>query len=258
MALKRGKQERARDVPRLVAAYRRGNETGRTDELAQDPPNDPERTQRMCGRGSHLVQMADLRLQSPSLQNRRAMAAAGSDPHAQRWVGWTDQVVQQARQWTGLLEMELGNGGGRLPRAPARRAMYLAAIDASGRRLAGAITFDRDASEVGGWLAPGFRGRGLGAALFAGAAEFAHHHLGVASVLAGTEDENAACIGALTAAGFIPAAGPATHTLEDGRMVTARWFRHECGPALCAGSAVPGNFRLPFLRPSSQHARRTG
>jgi RimJ/RimL family protein N-acetyltransferase len=259
VALKRGKQERATDVPRLVAAHRRGDETGRADELAQDPPNDPERTQRMCGRGRHLVQMPDLRLQSPSLQNLRAMAAAASDPHAQHWLGWTDQFVQQARQWTGLLEMELGEGGGRLPRASDRRATHLAAIDASGRRLAGAISFDGDTSEVGGWLAPGFRGRGLGAALFTGAAEFAHHHLGVASVLAGTEDDNAACIRALTAAGFIPAAGPATHTLENGRVTTARWFRHESPqPALCAGSAAPGNFRLPFLGPSSRHACRSG
>jgi RimJ/RimL family protein N-acetyltransferase len=153
------------------------------------------------------------------------MAAAASDPQAQHWLGWTGHFVQHARQWTGLLEMEPREGG-RLQRAADRRQMYLAAIDASGRRLAGAIMFDRDTGEIGGWLAPGFRGQGLGAALFAGAAEFAHHHLGVASVLAGTENENAACIRALTAAGFIPAAGPATHALENGRVATARWFCH--------------------------------
>ena len=188
----------------------------------------------------------------------RAMAAAASDPQAQHWLGWTDQFVQQARQWTGLLEMEPGEGGS-LARALDRREMRLAAIDPSGRRLAGSIRFDRDTGEIGGSLAPAFRGRGLGAALFAGAAEFAHHHLGIAGVLAGTETENTACIGALTAAGFIPAAGPATHALEDGRVITARWFRHESvRPALCAGSAAPGNLRLPFIRPSSRHARRTG
>jgi RimJ/RimL family protein N-acetyltransferase len=156
--------------------------------------------------------MADLTLQSPSVLDLRAMAAAGSDPQAQRWLGWTDQFVLQARQWTDLLDVEPG-GGGRPPRALGLREMRLAAIDPSGPRLAGSVTFNSDTGEIGGSLAPGFRGRGLGTALFAGAAEFAHHHLGIASVLAGAETGNTACIGALTAAGFIPAAGPATHTL---------------------------------------------
>jgi RimJ/RimL family protein N-acetyltransferase len=258
VALKRGRQERAREVPRLGAAHRRGDGTGRTGELAKHAPDDPERTQRACGRGRHLVQMPDLRLQSPSLQNLRAMAAAASDPQAQHWLGWSDEVLQQARRWTGLLEMELVEGG-RLPRAPDRRQIRLAAIDRSGRRLVGSVFIDRDACEIGGYLAPGFRGRGLGAALFAGAAEFAHQHLGIASVRAGTEPENAACIGALTAAGFIPAAGPATHSLENGRVIASRWFCHESvRPALCAGYAAPGNLRLPFIRPSSRHDRRTG
>jgi RimJ/RimL family protein N-acetyltransferase len=180
--------------------------------------------------------MADLRLQSPSAWDLRAMAAAASDPQAQRWLGWTDQFVQQARQWAGLLDMEPGHGGW-LPRSPGSRELRLAAIDPSGQRLAGGITFNGGTGEIGGSLAPAFRGRGLGAALFAGAAEFAHHHLGIASVLAGTETENAACIGALSAAGFVPAAGPETHTLENGRVTTARWFRHESvRPARCGAA----------------------
>jgi RimJ/RimL family protein N-acetyltransferase len=46
------------------------------------------------------------------------------------------------------------------------------------------------AGEIGGWLAPWYRGYGLGASLFAGAAEFAHYHLGIARVTAGTETVN--------------------------------------------------------------------
>lgn len=187
--------------------------------------------------------MAGLRLQSPSVQDGRAMTAgAASDPQAQRWLGWADRDVQQARQWAGLLGADPGQRRW-LPRAPGGRGTSLAAVDPSGRRLAGWIEFTRETGEIGGWLAPGFRGRGLGAALFGGAAEFAHHHLGTASVLAGTEAENAACIGALTAAGFVPAAGPETHTLPNGRVTIARWFRHESvRPALC--SAAPGRSRV--------------
>jgi RimJ/RimL family protein N-acetyltransferase len=225
VALKRGNGEQARDVFRFLAAYRRG---------------DPERAQRMCGRSRHVVQMPDLRLQSPSMQDGRAMAAGASDPRAQRWLGWTDGHVLQAQQWTDLLDAEPGRGR-RLPRAPGSREMCLAAVDPSGRRLAGWIEFTRETGEIGGWLAPEFRGRGLGAALFGGAAEFAHHHLGAISVLAGTEPANAACIGALTAAGFIPAPGPETHTLPNGRVAAARWFRHESvRPALCS-AAPAGN-----------------
>jgi RimJ/RimL family protein N-acetyltransferase len=227
VALKRGNGEQARDVFGFLAAYRRG---------------DPERAQHMCGWSRHVVQMPGLRLQSPSVQDLRAMAAGASDPQAQRWLGWTDRKVQQARQWTGLLGAEPGQGRW-LPRAPGSRVMYLAAVDPSGRRLAGWIAFDRERGEIDGWLAPGFRGRGLGAGLFAGAAEFGHHCLGTASVLAGTEAENAACIGALSAAGFVPAAGPETHELPNGRVVTARWFRHESvRPASC--SAAPRRSRV--------------
>jgi RimJ/RimL family protein N-acetyltransferase len=84
-----------------------------------------------------------------------------------------------------------------------------------------------ETGEVGGWLAPRFRGHGMGAALFAGAAELGHRHLDISVVIAGTELSNIACSGALTSAGFIPAEGPETHALPDGREVRARWFHHE-------------------------------
>jgi hypothetical protein len=45
---------------------------------------------------------------------------------------------------------------------------------------------------------------------------------------------NAACIAALASAGFIPAAGPDTHSLPDGRVAPVRWFRHESAyPTVC-------------------------
>ena len=112
----------------------------------------------------------------------------------------------------------------------------LAAIDPADGRIAGAIACDQDTCEVGGWLAPRFRGRGLGTGLFAGAAEFAHQHLGIPSVTAVTESGNAACIAALAAAGFIPAAGPDPHILPNGQVVPVRRFRHESAqPTMCEG-----------------------
>jgi RimJ/RimL family protein N-acetyltransferase len=175
--------------------------------------------------------MQGLRLQTPTVQDVRIMFAAASDPQAQRWLGWTSRDV--IPQWD--LEHQLARTAGRgraLSRAPGWRR--LAAIDPTTGRVAGALGIDEDTGEVGGWLAPRYRGRGLGSGLFAGAAEFAHHHLGIPNVTAGTETRNAACIAALVSAGFTPAAGPVTHSLPDGRVVPARWFRHQSArPAMC-------------------------
>jgi len=98
----------------------------------------------------------------------------------------------------------------------------------SGRRLEGIRLHADTSGETRS------RGRGLGASLFAGVAEFAHHHLGAASVTAATEPGNVACIAALASAGFIPVPGPATYTLPSGRVIPVLWFRHEVArPSRC-------------------------
>ena len=183
-----------------------------------------------CRWGSHVVQMPRLKLQTLHALDVPGVLAAASDPQAQRWLGWADKAVTQARRWQeqGFLDVQPGRG---FKRRVKDEDWLLAAVDPAGERLAGAVRFNGQTGEVGGWLAPQFRGHSLGADLFAGAAEFAHQHLGIAAVIAGTETSNAACIGALSAAGFIPVAGPQTHALPDGRVTPARWFRHESSSA---------------------------
>jgi RimJ/RimL family protein N-acetyltransferase len=161
------------------------------------------------------------------------MMAAASDPQAQRWLGWRHRDVVPELRRERLLA-----GRPRQARVPWRPgspwSRWLIAVGSEDGGLAGAASYDQDTGEIGGWLAPRSRGRGLGASLFAGAAEFAHHHLGVASVTAGTETGNVACIAALASTGFIPVPGPATHTLPSGRVTRALWFRHEVArPSLC-------------------------
>lgn len=162
------------------------------------------------------------------------MIAAASDPEAQRWLGWPSQAVLPERRLERYLARPAGQGVFPSRRYLAGPQLHLVAIDLAEGRIAGGIGVNRDSGEIGGWLAPRFRGHGLGVGLFAGAAEFAHRHLGIRRVIAGTETTNAACVAALTGAGFTPTAGPNIHTLPNGRDISSRWFLHETTrPATC-------------------------
>ena len=187
-----------------------------------------------CGGGRHVLRTESFRLQSPTERDLKIMMAAACDPQAQRWLGWSGKQIVAAADRERLLTLRPGEGR-RLTREPESQ-WHLAVIEWATGRLAGAVGCAPDGRELGGWLAPQFRGRGFGSELFAGAAMFTHQHLGVASVVAGTEVGNAACIGALTSAGFVPTDGPQTHRLPDGREVPTRWLRHDTDqPARCGG-----------------------
>jgi RimJ/RimL family protein N-acetyltransferase len=187
----------------------------------------------LCGRGGHVLQVAGLRLRTPARWDLPIMLAAASDPQAQRWLGWRPQDLVPERDRERLLADKPGRGR-TLSLQSETGGQRLVAVDPDSGRLAGSLVCDWDTGEIGGSLAPEFRGRGLGVSLFAGAAQFAHQHLGIAAVTAGTEPGNAACIAALGSAGFIPAYGPSTHKLPDGRVVLALWFRHGASrPARC-------------------------
>jgi len=162
------------------------------------------------------------------------MLAAASDPQAQRWLGWSPKDVVAEGTLERLLALRAGEGRP-TSRAPGER-WYLAAVEWATGRVVGGVGCEPDGREVGGWLAQRYRGRGLGRELFAGAALFAHQRLGLSSVAAATEVSNAACVAALVSAGFVPDAGPPTHQLPDGRVVPARWLRHDADyPARCGG-----------------------
>lgn len=179
-----------------------------------------------------MLRTPSLRLQTPTGRDLKMMMAAASDPQAQRWLGWSAKDVVAEEALERLLALRAGEG------RPVSRALggrwYLAAVEWATGRLVGAAACEPDGREMGGWLAPRYRGQGLGRELFAGAALFAHQHLGLSSVTAGTEVSNAACIAALVSAGFVPDAGPPTHQLPDGRVVPTRWLRHAADhPARC-------------------------
>lgn len=182
----------------------------------------------MCRRGRHTLDLPRLRLQTPTVRDLMMMAAVGSDPEAQRWLGWPPEHVVSERYRDRILTKRPGRG--KLFRVPVAGTWGMIVVDRASGMIAGQVTVQIDAGEVGGSLAPRFRSRGLGAEFFRGAALFAHHVLGAGSIRAGAETTNTVCIRALRSAGFVPTTGPSVHQLSDGRTIASLWFRHDAEP----------------------------
>ncbi|MGW7267366.1 GNAT family N-acetyltransferase [Streptomyces sp. NPDC054842] len=201
-----------------------------------------------CTPGRHALATRHLLVHNPVTRlDALAAVAAGEDPEAKRWQGnQGEQVVPDADTRQALLRL---GPGGATPRWFIRANSELAepfepgpetpefmvCVHRDTGRYAGYLELDRDRGETGGILAPDHRGQGLGAELFLAGAEFAHGHAGLATVRAGTATGNQACRRALERAGFVPAPGPARHTLPDGRELDTVWYRHEGAASTCTG-----------------------
>jgi RimJ/RimL family protein N-acetyltransferase len=179
-----------------------------------------------CRGERHVLDMPGLLLRSPTIRDSAIARAAASDPEAQRWLEWPDKsIIVPASKRERWLSLRPG-AGPLLPSSADPDLISLVAIDPAAGRIAGLVSMGWKDRDIGGWLAPAYRGRGLGTVLFAGAAQLAHDHLGIQTVWAGAHPGNAASIGALTAAGFVPVAGPPTHVQPNGRVIPGRWFGH--------------------------------
>ncbi|MFD7258675.1 GNAT family N-acetyltransferase [Streptomyces sp. NPDC059874] len=208
--------------------------------------NRPRPVPDRCGDGRHVLRTARLVLYTPrDVLDVEVAKAAGADAEAQRWLGWPADTLVNAETAEHLLGIDDRNRSERLRAFPASmrreltRAMplpgpgetqWLLAVDAATGRVAGmsSLTPDDDGT-LGLRLAPAYRGQGLGTELVAATARFGHAHFGLHTVRAGTETSNDNCRRALGAAGFEPCDGPARHTLPDGRVTDAAWYRHGTG-----------------------------
>jgi RimJ/RimL family protein N-acetyltransferase len=190
-----------------------------------------------------VIETPRLLLRSPTQRDRVILAATGSDAAAQRWLGWRPEEVVTDEHREHLLASRPGAGPMTRPSA----WLDLLVIDkASGMAAGGASVELQEIPEIGGHLAPRFRGRGLGAELFAGVALFAHQHLGIRTVRAVAESGNTGSIKSLEAAGFRPADGALTYTLPNGNVVLSFWFRHE---AAAVGVCRCGDLTLTAAAP---------
>lgn len=179
-----------------------------------------------CTDGTHQIRTENLLLRTLMSWEYSLATAAAGDQEAQRWLGWrADQIVSPYERER-LLAKRVRRVGAiwRWSFEPCPGDML--AIDPVGRRYAGLVSIDLGRQEMGGWLAPGYRGRGLGTELFAAGARFGHQHLGLSDIWAGAEPANRASSRALVAAGFRPVEGPATHSLPNGRVIPSAWFHH--------------------------------
>lgn len=168
--------------------------------------------------------------------------AAGADPEAQRWLGWDEETMRQARTAVAAGFLTRARKPGRPVAWP--RTWSLITMSAGQDFVASAVIYrcgsrsDRARLrpgfpewQVGLIVAPGWRGRGLGARLFALAASYAQGVLGLDTLGAGCDPANTPGVRALTRAGFVPRSGPVRRRLADGRVVPATWFVRSCDRA---------------------------
>ncbi|MDX3520111.1 GNAT family protein [Streptomyces scabiei] len=200
-----------------------------------------------CTPGRHALATRNLLFYTPVTQlDALAAIAAGADPDAQRWQGnHMNEVVPDAEIRQALLRMGPAGATPRWffrsnpelaePFEPSpEMGEFMVCVRRDTGRYAGYLALDRDEHAIGGILAPDHRGQGLGAELFTAGLELAHGHAGLPTVRAGTATENLACRRALERAGFVPAPGPARHTLPDGRELDTVWYQHERTASACA------------------------
>jgi RimJ/RimL family protein N-acetyltransferase len=190
-----------------------------------------------CAPGRHAFATPSLFVRTATLADALPLLAAGSDPEAQRDLGWpAHRVVPAWRRRRALRwRMAMRPSSHGAPAIPVPD-MFVA-LDRKRPRLAGALGIrpkGEDVGHAGGWLAPAYREPGLLTELAQAWRELAHGHLGLAEVHSAVNPEDEADIEAMKHAGFI-AAEPEDITLEDGRTVALVWHvSSEASPVRCA------------------------
>lgn len=128
-----------------------------------------------------------------------ALAAAWADPDVERWTGVPGRTDEGAAQrW-------IAGEADRRARGLALDLVIEVDGEVAGEVGLTAIDPDPGTAEIGWWVAPGHRGRGLAAEAAKLVASWAVEELCVETVVARCHRENPASSGVARAAGFAPA-----------------------------------------------------
>jgi RimJ/RimL family protein N-acetyltransferase len=203
-----------------------------------------------CAKSRHFVATDRLFFRTPTEWEMASAQAAASDLAAQRWIGWALEAIVPEADRTQFLSVVPGTG----PDCDWPESACLVAIHRKANRCAGMVTITRDHGgwpELGGWLAPAFRGRGLGAELFHAGLVLGHEHLGLSRIRAAAEMTNTGSRRALHTAGFSAVNGPSTYALQNGRVMTPCWYEHEVADTQRCAGPRPITFDHAARRPFS-------
>lgn len=198
--------------------------------------------------GLHIVRTRRLWIVSARQSDFARYVELASEPVAQHWFGWLEEHMRQGHPRT--LAEPFGKRNSQTDvMPPGKPGLFFAAIDPrAGQVIAGMgitpVGSPTPRLEIGGAVHTAFRGRGLGTEALRGSLRLAHKHFGVNRVYAGCERSNVASVRWLTSTGFVPADGPATHVLPNGREIESLWWVRQfpAAPVRCpwlVGSQSP-------------------
>ncbi|WP_160574025.1 GNAT family N-acetyltransferase [Actinomadura physcomitrii] len=205
------------------------------------PPWTPE-TLGTCAPGRHALATPELFLRTATHADALPLLAAGSDPEAQRGLGWPAHLVvpawrrRRALRWRMAMRPS-SNGAPAIP-----LPNLFVALDRERPRLAGALGItpvSEGTGRAGGWLAPAYREPGPMAGLIEAWREIAHRHLGLTEVRCSVDPGNEVAIEAVRRVG-LTAAETEDITLDDGRTVPLVWHvSRDTSRAQCAAGQGP-------------------
>jgi RimJ/RimL family protein N-acetyltransferase len=182
--------------------------------------------------GAHRVTTDRLELISGRLSDEAQYEALCTEPEIEHWLGQGAPATPITRAARQAHAQPLWQPQAIRP-ASLRYTLFVAVHRATSMVIGGVgLGQHGDGSHhVGGAIRGGFRNQGYGLEVMVAVLDVLHRHFGLLELRAGCAADNVASRRWLTAAGFEPAAGPATFSLRDGRVIDSIWWSHRAPDA---------------------------